>query len=553
MPSCKHHDICGVTDEADPATGMCILHSKDPDKDKQTFAAALGSHRKRKGDKFVLFVFPDATAFSGEEFLEGPNFSGATFIGDAIFRGTFKKGANFSRCKFERGATFAYFLTTGEEGKPEVNFSETTFANKADFRSGMFLGRANFCKAKFEKGADFLKARFGEHLSFWEAECAGEMNFTEVHFEKGAGFNKSIFNGVAVFQRATFQDEDTTFVQTVFKEKPDFILTVFHREAVFRGATFAQGADFPEAKLLSGIDFRPDFEATLDQRDFSIEGFGRLLRYQTRFLGDTDFSGAIFGGVVNFHQAYMNGKIVFKRSLTQPIFQGADVAFSEVSIGPSGAIEFFGVDLSKCRFLHTDLRKVQIIRATWAKVYGRLVDRFLPREGIYDELAHSNADANYPWEGIERAYRELKQNHEDRRDYERAGDFHYGEKEMRRCNPTTSLGLRFWLTLYWLISGYGERYVRPLVWSFILIVLSTLGYVAFGLRLRPEQGGAILSVTSFWDWLLTANYSLRVMTLLKPEDLIPVGCAKFINTAQGVLGPLFLGLFALALRQRLRR
>jgi hypothetical protein len=43
------------------------------------------------------------------------------------------------------------------------------------------------------------------------------------------------------------------------------------------------------------------------------------------------------------------------------------------------------------------------------------------------------------------------------------------------------------------------------------------------------------------------------MTLLKPEDLEPRGFAKVVQTLQGLLGPIFLGLFALAVRQRLKR
>ena len=42
------------------------------------------------------------------------------------------------------------------------------------------------------------------------------------------------------------------------------------------------------------------------------------------------------------------------------------------------------------------------------------------------------------------------------------------------------------------------------------------------------------------------------MTLLKPDELEPMGFAKVIQTLQTLLGPLFLGLFALAVRQRLK-
>ncbi len=49
------------------------------------------------------------------------------------------------------------------------------------------------------------------------------------------------------------------------------------------------------------------------------------------------------------------------------------------------------------------------------------------------------------------------------------------------------------------------------------------------------------------------HYSFRVMTFLRPTDLAPQGIAKLVHTIQSLLGPLFIGLFALAVRQRLKR
>jgi hypothetical protein len=126
---------------------------------------------------------------------------------------------------------------------------------------------------------------------------------------------------------------------------------------------------------------------------------------------------------------------------------------------------------------------------------------------------------------------------------------------MRRQNPDTPRGLRFFLTLYWLFSGYGERYLRPLLWAGLLFVASIIGYMWWGLRFK--DGSSSLTWTYPWinpcDWLRAAYYSLRVMTLLKPDDWVPLQYAQVINTFQTLLGPVFLGLFALALRQRLKR
>jgi hypothetical protein len=223
-------------------------------------------------------------------------------------------------------------------------------------------------------------------------------------------------------------------------------------------------------------------------------------------------------------------------------------------INPPDAVTFLGADLTKCRFQNTDVRKVQLFDVNWPRKGGQTI--------VYDEIAPvKSADeseevgSTRPWYQLERLYRELKQNYEDRRDYERAGDFHYGEKGMRRQSPETARGLRFFLTFYWLFSGYGERYLRPLLWAGLLFGGSTFGYMWWGLRLK--DGSSSLAWTypwiNPWDWLRAADYSFWVMTLLKPDDWVPLRYAQLVNTFQTLLGPVFLGLFALALRQRLKR
>jgi hypothetical protein len=55
------------------------------------------------------------------------------------------------------------------------------------------------------------------------------------------------------------------------------------------------------------------------------------------------------------------------------------------------------------------------------------------------------------------------------------------------------------------------------------------------------------------DWARSVLFSFRVMTLLKPDEYVPTGYGLVVNTIEILMGPLFLGLFALAVRQRLKR
>jgi hypothetical protein len=71
--------------------------------------------------------------------------------------------------------------------------------------------------------------------------------------------------------------------------------------------------------------------------------------------------------------------------------------------------------------------------------------------------------------------------------------------------------------------------------------------------IRPEKINSTLQITKLHDLPRPAHYSFRVMTLLKPDDYLPLGFAKTLVTIETLAGPVLLGFFALALRQRLRR
>jgi len=290
------------------------------------------------------------------------------------------------------------------------------------------------------------------------------------------------------------------FNDATFAEEVRFFGAKFIKEAFF-GASFAKGADFRNVRFTEGANFNG-----------------------ARLSGRTIFSSAREGDVF------------------APIAFGHDVNFTNVIVEPADAIIFRDADLRKWRFLGTDLRKAEFTNVEWTKRGGRV--------GVWDEIASMPRFETRKWSHIERLYRQLKQNHEDQREHGTASDFHYGEKEMRRMNPNASWGLWFWLTLYWLVSGYGERWVRPLIWASGLLVGCAVLYIWLGLH---PKGGPTLAWTSFWDWLRSAFYSFRVMTLLRPDDLVPIGYAKLVHAFQSLAGPLLVGLFALAVRQRLKR
>ena len=332
---------------------------------------------------------------------------------------------------------------------------------------------------------------------------------------------------------------------------------------LFQGIILKRSVSFYEAQFhgeqtsFSGAQFhgqRTSFEHS-QRTSFDVAQFHgeKTSFFQTQFQGEeTVFTGAQFrsretsfeqtsfkdGGSVHFTWSSFGGRAIFagygKANQTVAIFSGTEVDFTNAVISPLDALSFRDADFRKCRLLQTDLRKVEMTVVTWPRIGKRL--------GVYDEYEPLKQYEVRPWAHIEKLYRELKQNYEDRRDYERAGDFHYGEKEMRRRNPDTTGAMWLFLNLYWLASGYGEKFLRPLLCAGGLFVFSTLGYLLC----------ADLESTSI-SWGEAAVHSFQVMTFLRPQAILSGLAAKALYTIQSLLGPLFLGLFALAVRQRLKR
>jgi hypothetical protein len=422
-----------------------------------------------------------------------------------------------------RGDKFTFFKFL-----PDINFNEETFAEKTEFIGSTFFGSVNFRHATFSEEAEFNAVQFdGEayfgNVSFSRATFKGAANFSNASFSEEADFSnahflsensflETSFGGVTNYKNAEFS-QAANFFATTFKEDVVFLSTKFEGTAYFYKATFMQLANFRAGHFAAGARFG-----------------------ETSFKGKhVSFSACTFDGTAEFSSEGEQG--------AGPIFEDATVYFTWVVARPLEALIFRDADLRKCIFLNTDLRKAELTNVTWPRIGSR--------RGVYDELVPLKAGEQRQWGRIERLYRELKQNCEDRHDYERAGDFHYGEKEMVRLNPRSSVSLRFFLTLYWVMSGYGEKYLRPLVAAGVLLGISTVAYLVLGLT--HSAGGARLDITDALDWARTFHYSLRVMTLLKTDDLNPVGYAKLVNTIQSLLGPLLVGLFALAVRQRLKR
>ena len=203
------------------------------------------------------------------------------------------------------------------------------------------------------------------------------------------------------------------------------------QDADFTGATFIQEADFQGVKFLASADFR-----------------------ETNFRKDD-------------------------KLLPGPVFSLAEFSHPE-------AVVFYKTYLGQALFHNCDVSGVTFSSVEWRRRKGG-GRHMLFEEEVYLDLdsaaalqtgGDSRDKRDYGL--IAELYQQLKKNYDERKDYWTAGDFHYGEMEMKRLHSRSQwpwvrwlhqhLGLVAW---YKYSSSYGESYLRPLLVLSIVLVIFT--------------------------------------------------------------------------------
>jgi hypothetical protein len=139
----------------------------------------------------------------------------------------------------------------------------------------------------------------------------------------------------------------------------------------------------------------------------------------------------------------------------------------------------------------------------------------------FEQLTHGAPQSMRPREGdpnprnyrlIAELYQRLKTNYDSRCDYWTAGDFHYGEMEMKRLASRRRSRLLRWLhshaglvAWYKYASEYGESYVRPSLWLSLVLLLFTVLYPAVGLRTDTNPSKQAVETLTYSHPLKSAN------------------------------------------------
>jgi uncharacterized protein YjbI with pentapeptide repeats len=154
-----------------------------------------------------------------------------------------------------------------------VDFSNTCFSKKVDFKNFVFFSTANFNGSTFENEVDFEGAFFLSHANFHKKTIFQERaNFRDVTFYRNAVFTQAEFHGEAIFGLSVFKDQvdfqnaqflgNSNFAKCEFKMPCDFYVAKFHTlYPVLLNTTFRKKITLSAKINLKEITYWPDLQS----------------------------------------------------------------------------------------------------------------------------------------------------------------------------------------------------------------------------------------------------------------------------------------------------
>jgi uncharacterized protein YjbI with pentapeptide repeats len=486
-----------------------------------------------------------STDFRGVHF-DGPEtiFKGAIFSGDKL---------DFSQSKFRGVANFSHAEFNN------VTFSGARFAREAMFQNAIFTGtQTSFDGVEFQGNVFFNGADFNsQNNSFADVTFLADSFFNSS--KESEGIRKTRFAGhLTSFGGLTsgtiFRGQTTTFVDAVFRsEITTFIRTKFHssKETNFDEAIFDSNIiDFSYSDLQSeNVTFRnTKFKSEKEDIHFHNCWFKglRTLFHDTTFKSKkADFRGCVFDNAVDFKRNYEKN--------TETMFEGGASMRDVIFLSPEKAT-FRHVDLSSVEFRGTDLRRIQFISVNWAQYPRFRLMIFLKTKmsGIQDEdwLTERRKRTPDEIELVQSAYRQLKQNYDESKNYSVADHFYFGEMEITRiCKKYRWQRILSWRGLYRYAGGYGLQWENSLFFM-------TLIFFGFPILFITDQLQYIFNnvsyCASYWHAI---QYNFLAVTFQKDINLFYKTNVLTRNLAiiESFVMPILATLFVLALRRRFKR
>lgn len=544
-PNCFYFDICGrpsVTVHGDKH--FCLLHLPVPNKNVNDFNQAVGEYLKAgKSDfRYVYFNKQTTPPFRGVTFPGLADFQDAVFPGGELQlqRAGLPSGLslsveNLSSLNLQGvtadgpisitgrgevksvnldGAVLSKELTLNLGKTNTLSLQDSTLGGKVTIRSGETIDQASLRGATLRAGLELVGKRVGS-LTFDRATVEGLVT-------------------IKVDSRINAQLPKSNFQGDLSVHAPEFEWLNLNWSEV-SGRVSLQGRfhdiGFSMAKIKGTLAIR-DSELKVNQETFNGTTFsqGSVLDFSGSSLqGEFKIAGASTPSEIILDDCKIPGTTTIQARLDAKPLLIAEAHSPQFGIKVSLA----NMDLSRCRLVGNSIRDMDFAGVRWASRCWRKV--------LYDEVK-LRSGARIPYGSLKETYQLLKEKYSQMGDHATAGDFHYGEMEMKR-REHGRLGRVFCPEfLYWALSGYGVGYVRSFLVLTSLVLLFACAYYWF----EP--------VVFSCDFSKALLFSVQTSTLqrpLLPSKLSEVG--MWLNALEMILGPIQIALFGLAVRMRLKR
>ncbi len=216
---------------------------------------------------------------------------------------------------------------------------------------------------------------------------------------------------------------------------------------------------------------------------------------------------------------------------------------------------FSKVDLRNCILKGVDLKNIDFSLMIWDwkdKLRDEvLLEDTLRKINSEEERYFRRKRRNENYTRVGETYRQLRVQFHNKRDFAKAGTFHFREQECKRkAFKPLSWDFFNWIFLwvFELSCGYGEKLRNVGLSSIVLIFLFALGYMFLGLHNANESA----SSRDFWTSLV---FSIKgFFSLWRFQQYKVIG--DFANLVAGIeflLGAFMIGLFIYVFRRRMEK
>ncbi|MFG1706119.1 pentapeptide repeat-containing protein [Nonomuraea sp. M3C6] len=381
---------------------------------------------------------------------------GTTVNSDLLTRVLGATGGRPGRTRLDRVRFTGDVRLSGVTFEGDVSLDEARFERLASFFGARFEGNVSLAGARFTRELSFHGVTVRGHVSLDRAVMSRDALFSQVRFGHGLSCERARFDGYAAFDGARVGDG-----------------------AAFRGARFGRTLSFRKVSGHAG------FEAAHFAADAYLSATGRLSVARARADGLLDVAVARCG--VDLRGVEVAGATTLRLTDSQADLEGAVLRGPATVTGrgrsmltslrqvEAASLSLFGLDLSACRFAGlAHPAGVRVKECTFAltprgvrvSLRWPMLRWFSRRRALADEHTMRGwmdpGDPATTPDRLAALYAGLRPS-----DRATSADFAFAAMEMRR-----QAGHRWWLSVSWLLCGYGMRMGRAAAWFALLAALT---------------------------------------------------------------------------------